>query len=344
MSKMHVLLSYLQVRIRTLALFAVFALILAAIFFLYDLPAEPLWYAILLCLWIGGVVFLLDLSAFSRRHRILHALKSSITLELTGLPSPTGLLEEDYQELLTLLFEDKLQLVSSAERNRRELMEYYTLWAHQIKTPIAAMRLALQARDDEDSRELLMELFKIEQYADMVLQYLRVESPSTDFVLKRYSLDAIVRQAVHRYAKLFIRQKIGLEYQELNCEVLTDEKWLVFVIGQVLSNALKYTTEGAISIYLEDREKKILVIEDTGMGISKEDLPRVFEQGFTGYIGRMEKRSTGIGLYLCKRILDKLSHTITLESEVGQGTRVKIRLDTVDTFDPYGNVRLGGEV
>ncbi len=344
MSKAKVILSYLRMRLRMLALFGVFMLILATVFFLYDLPREPLWYAILLCLWIGGVILALDFSALSRRHRILQNLKSSITLELSGLPRPAGLLEEDYQELVTILFEDKLHLVSSAERNRRELMEYYTLWAHQIKTPIAAMRLLLQVRDDEESGELLTELFKVEQYADMVLQYLRVESPSTDFVLKRYSLDAIVRQVVHRYAKLFIRQKIGLDYQELNCEVLTDEKWLAFVIGQILSNALKYTKEGTISIYLEDREKKILVIEDTGMGISEDDLPRVFEQGFTGYIGRMEKRSTGIGLYLCKRILDKLSHTITLESEVGQGTRVKVRLDTVDLFDPYGNVRLGGEV
>ncbi len=344
MSRTNVILPYLRIRLRTLALFAVFVLIFSAVFFLYDLPREPLWYAVLLCLWIGCILLVLDFSAFSRRHKALHALKSSITLELSALPKPKCLLEEGYQELVAILFEDKRQLSSSSERNRRDLVEYYTLWAHQIKTPIAAMRLALQSRDDGDSRELLMELFKIEQYADMVLQYLRVESPSTDFVLKRYSLDTIVRQVVHRYAKLFIRQKIRLDFQELDCEVLTDEKWLVFVIGQVLSNALKYTKEGTISIYLEDREKKILVIEDTGIGISSEDLPRVFEQGFTGYTGRMEKRATGIGLYLCKRILDKLSHTITLESEVGQGTRVKIRLDTVDTFDPYGNVRLGGEV
>jgi len=330
-----VVLPYLQKLLKTIAPFVVFVLIFAAVFCLYGLPKEPLWYAILLCLCLGSLFLARDFFAFRKRHMVLDALKQSITLDISTLPKPMGLLEEDYQELIALLSEDKSQHAVFAERKRRDLVEYYTLWAHQIKTPIAAMRLVLQTKDDGDSRELLIELFKIEQYADMVLQYLRVESPSTDFVLKRSSLDSIVRQGVHLYAPIFIRQRIRLNFQELGCEVLTDEKWLAFVIGQVLSNALKYTKEGTISIYLEDREKKILVIEDTGIGISSEDLPRVFEQGFTGYTGRVDKRATGIGLYLCKKILDKLSHTISIESEVGKGTKVKIGLDTVDTFDPY---------
>ncbi len=344
MGRASTVLSYLQSRIRILALFAVFALLFAAVFFLYALPWEPWWYGMLLCLWIGFIFMIRDFLAFSRRHLVLQALKSSIAAALPALPRPKGLLEEDYQELLTLLFQDKSKQALLAERRRRELAEYYTMWAHQIKTPIAAMRLVLQTKEDEDSRELLPELFKIEQYVEMVLQYLRVESPTTDFVLRRHSLDSIVRQAVQRYASLFVRQQIRLDFQELDCTVLTDEKWLAFVIGQVLSNALKYTKEGTISIYLEDRKGKILVIEDTGIGISSEDLPRVFEQGFTGYTGRMEKKATGIGLYLSKKILDKLSHTIRIESEAGKGTKVKIGLDTADTIDSYQNVRLGGEV
>jgi signal transduction histidine kinase len=175
-----------------------------------------------------------------------------------------------------------------------------------------------------------MELFKIEQYVDMVLQYLRIDSASTDYVLKKYSLDSIVRQAVRKYAKLFINKKICLDFSELNCEVLTDEKWLVFVVEQILSNSLKYTESGKISIYMDKEKNKTLVIEDTGIGIAEEDLPRVFEKGFTGYNGRTDKKSTGIGLYLCKRILTKLSHTISIESGIGHGTKVKIGLDTVD--------------
>ncbi|MGB4496697.1 MAG: ATP-binding protein, partial [Bacillota bacterium] len=205
-----------------------------------------------------------------------------------------------------------------------------TTWAHQIKTPIAAMRLLLQSEQSETNSELLEQLFKVEQYVEMVLQYLRLENISSDLVLKEHSLDTIVKQAVRKYSNSFIRKKIKLNYAELNHNVLTDEKWLVFVIEQILSNALKYTDSGEISIYMDDEMPDTLVIEDTGIGIAEEDLPRVFERGFTGYTGRIDKKATGIGLFLCKQILDRLSHTITIESQVGEGTKVKIGLDVID--------------
>jgi signal transduction histidine kinase len=164
----------------------------------------------------------------------------------------------------------------------------------------------------------------------MVLQYLRMEDMNADLIFKKYSLDDIIKQAVRKYSKSFIRKKIKLNYEDLNRNVLTDEKWLVFVVEQILSNALKYTNEGEISIYMDGVLPDTLVIEDTGIGIRQEDLPRVFEKGFTGYIGRSDKSSTGIGLYLCKRILNKLSHTIMIESAVGKGTKVKIGLEVAD--------------
>jgi signal transduction histidine kinase len=158
----------------------------------------------------------------------------------------------------------------------------------------------------------------------MALSYLKLESSSSDYVLKKYPLDGIVKQAVRKYAKIFIRKKISLRLDELNLEVLTDEKWLGYAIEQVLSNALKYTPEGGeISICLEGQT---LVVADNGIGIAAEDLPRVFDKGFTGYNGRIDKKSTGIGLYLCKRMLEKLSHSIGIESEAGRGTKVKINL------------------
>ena len=123
-------------------------------------------------------------------------------------------------------------------------------------------------------------------------------------------------------------KKISLDFQPTNYKVLTDEKWLVFVIEQLLSNAIKYTNKGKISIYpLEDKK---LVIEDTGIGISKEDIPRIFDKGFTGYNGRTDKKATGLGLYLCKNILDKLSHKISIESEVGVKTKVILDLAMVN--------------
>jgi signal transduction histidine kinase len=256
-------------------------------------------------------------------------MKSRITLSLDELPEPKNLIEREYFDLLSVVHEDKITKITAMDNSRREIADYYTLWAHQIKTPISAMRLLLQSEDGVNPDEISMELFKIEQYVEMVLQYIRLDSSSTDFVIRKYDLNEIVKQAVRKYAKIFVHKKLKLEFLELNSTVLTDEKWLLFVIEQILSNSLKYTVSGGISIYTEGNENKILVIEDTGIGIKEEDLPRVFENGFTGYNGRADKKSTGIGLYLCRKILNKLSHKIEIESQAGKGTRVKISLENI---------------
>ncbi len=182
------------------------------------------------------------------------------------------------------------------------------------------MRLLLQTDCSPENDELEEQLFKIEQYVEMVLQYIRSDSISSDLEIKSYDLGGIVRAAVKKYRKQFLRKKTKVIVGDINCRVLTDEKWLSFVIEQLISNALKYTSEGEINIYLD---------ENTGIGIRPEDLPRIFEKGFTGFNGREDKKSTGIGLFLCKKILTKLSHTITVTSEVGKGTAVKLCLDTV---------------
>lgn len=246
-------------------------------------------------------------------------------VQIDQLPAPKNAIEQKYQELLQILYKNKIELTVQADNKQKDLVDYFTQWTHQIKTPIAAMRLLLQSEQKEQTAELELELIKIEQYVEFVLQYLRLESMSNDLVFKKYELDDIIKQAIRKNAKMFIRKKISLNYSDVNLTVLTDEKWLLFVIEQILSNALKYTKEGSISIY---RKNKRLIIEDTGIGIQAEDLPRVFEKGFTGFNGRAFKQSTGIGLYLCKQILTKLSHDITIESEVGVGTKVMIDLET----------------
>lgn len=162
---------------------------------------------------------------------------------------------------------------------------------------------------------------RIEQYVDMVLCYLRLDSEDTDYMFQEYGMDGIVRQALHRFSSSFINGKIRLEYQPVKSRVLTDEKWLLFVIEQVLSNALKYTKSGG-RIWIEEAEPGILCIGDTGIGIAPEDLPRIFEKGYTGYNGRCQKKASGIGLYLCSRICNRLGHRIWVSSAVGAGTRV----------------------
>jgi signal transduction histidine kinase len=246
-------------------------------------------------------------------------------VQIDQLPPPKDAIERQYQELLHILYKNMNELTGQADNKQKDLVDYFTQWTHQIKTPIAAQRLLLQSEQNTQSSELEMELFKIEQYVEFVLQYLRLENMSNDLVFKKYELDDIIKQAIRKNAKMFIRKKITLHYSDVNYTVLTDEKWLLFVIEQILSNALKYTSVGSISIYIK---KKQLIIEDTGIGILEEDLPRVFDKGFTGYNGRAFKQSTGIGLYLCKQILTKLSHEISIESKVGTGTKVIIDLET----------------
>lgn len=166
----------------------------------------------------------------------------------------------------------------------------------------------------------------------MVLGYLKIEDRSSDLVFQHYLLSDLVKQAIRKYANQFIRKNIKLELAPMEVTVLTDEKWLVFVLEQLLSNALKYTNQGTISIYLDPHQPKTLIIQDSGIGIASEDLPRIFERGYTGYNGRMDKKATGIGLYLCQKILAKLSHQIKITSQINLGTKVMINLERNDTM------------
>ncbi|MGN0350901.1 MAG: sensor histidine kinase [Roseburia sp.] len=317
-------------------------------------------YGILILVFLILLMYGYDYFKFLKKQKQLKQLEQSIQLELPEFPEAENLNEEEYQHLIGLLYDSKMECYNEMETRRRDMTEYYSMWVHQIKTPIAAMHLLLQSRQQEvssqDDKMLEEELFHIEQYVEMALQYLRLDAKSTDFLLQKQNLDGIIREAIHKYAKLFIRKKVSLNYEGVEAVVLSDEKWLEFVVEQLLSNAIKYTGKGSISIYLEDadgqriqkytegisekadgnegtperendeeeRQKVYLVVEDTGIGIRPEDLPRVFEKGYTGYNGHSDKSSTGIGLYLCHEVVKKLSHTIEITSEVGKGTKVKI--------------------
>lgn len=321
---------YLRRHGKGIAIFVLSGLVCTGVFSLYNLPLEAVMYAFLLSCCIGFAIVLSDYIHYKKKHALLCNLRERIAIATNELPEADDILEEDYQELIELLYQIRNQLASECDISQSELSDYYTLWAHQIKTPIAAMRLMLQSEDFPKNDELAAELFKIEQYVEMALQYLRMENMSGDLKIQHYPLAEIIKSAIRKYAKLFVLQKISLRFEEPPCSVLTDEKWLQFVIEQLLSNALKYTRGGVIAIYMDEDADKTLVIEDTGIGIQPEDLPRIFERGFTGYNGRLDKKSTGIGLYLCKKVLTKLSHTITITSEVGKGTKVKIDLATLD--------------
>lgn len=315
------ILSYFRKHWHGPVLFLLCTAICGVVFYLYKLPVESVLYAAALCLvpCLGWLI--VDLTAYIRRVRELRELTRSIRVSIERLPEPRDGVEDAYDALLRELWDEKSKLDAEYSASRREAEDYYAMWAHQIKTPIAAMRLLLQQGAEPDRAAVSAELFRIEQYVEMVLSYQRLGSDTVDLVLRRSELDRVVRGCVRKFAGLFIMKKLPLELEETGLEVLTDEKWLSFVIEQLLSNALKYTKEGRIRIFAEGCS---LIIEDTGTGIAPEDIPRLGERGFTGYNGRAEKGSTGLGLYLCRRICGKLGHSLRFESELGRGTRAVI--------------------
>lgn len=312
--------AYLKKCRKVIGMFLTVAMIFMIVFFLSSVPVETVQYAAFL-----AVVFLLfigifDFAGFVRRKKRLDEISAQKQLEFDRLPKPDDPIEEQYQELLLDMEGRMRELESEASISYQEMVDYYTLWAHQIKTPIAAMKLLNQS-ERMDRRAMEAELFKTEQYVEMVLSYLRVGNLNSDLVLRHCPLDEIARKAIRKYSSLFILKKIELEFCPSGMEVLTDERWAVFVVEQILSNALKYTKEGKIRVAVTG---DTIVIKDTGIGISSEDLPRVMEKGFTGYNGRWDRKSTGIGLYLCRTIMQKLGHLIEIESEVGEGTTVTL--------------------
>ena len=321
--------AYLKRQWKLLLLLAGAGAVFAAVFALYSLPVEAVAYAGLLCLMLGLVLFALGYSAFLRRHRELEGLLRKVHESVLPLPPPRGVLEADYQALLRAVCADRVRLAAENRDRLEDMTDYYTLWAHQIKTPIASMRLTLQNEDSDLARSLSGDLMRVEQYVEMVLVFLRLDSSTTDYVIRSHSLDDIVRPAVRKFAGEFIRRRLRLDYQPLDRTVVTDAKWLGFVVEQVLSNALKYTVSGSVTIAMDGDD---LCIRDTGMGIAPEDLPRIFDRGFTGLNGRRDTRASGIGLYLCRRICRSLGHTIRASSVPNQGTEIRIGLGQKKTL------------
>lgn len=317
--------SYFKKNRRILLLLAVFLLLAAGIFSLYGRPLEPVIYTAVLCALAGILMFGCSYLRYAARHSRISNIRDTLPLNLDTLPEPEDCVEAIYQEMLLELNSQRMKAELEKQRFYSESTDYYTMWVHQIKTPISALRLLLQ-EDADKNRESLAELLRVEQYVEMVLGYLRTEDMATDMNFEKCSLDAIIREQIHKYARIFVGKKLSLTYEGVEEEVLTDSKWLGFVIGQLLSNSLKYTKKGGLSVYMSTKRPHTLVIADTGIGIAPQDLPRVFEKGFTGNNGRGENRSTGLGLYLVKKIMKRLNHGIYIESVPGKGTKVYLEL------------------
>lgn len=326
---MEILKSYLKKNAKVYILFVVFITIFFIMFYLYNLPLEALIYTGSFCFLVALIASFLDFVNYKESYKKLKFLEENILNDLEDLPKSMDIRIDYYHKIIEKLYEELEKLAQENRQKNTDMVDYYSMWVHQIKTPIAAMNFLLD-NEEVDQKILQQELFKIERYVEMVLTYIRLDSISSDYVITKINLDEVVKDSVKKYATIFINKKIKLNYVSHETMVISDKKWLSFAFEQILGNSVKYSSTGG-EITIETCENK-LVIEDNGIGIKEEDLPRIFEKGFTGFNGRYEKKSSGLGLYLCKKTLDKLGHHIEISSKVGEGTRIEITFPKEDTL------------
>lgn len=310
-----------------IALFVLFGIFMA----MYGVPATAIFYAEIMGIFVCAAMGIFSFARAFHKRQILVALREEILLTLEHLPEVQNSDDELYGELIEILFDEKNRLRGELAEQNENALTYFTIWAHQIKTPITAMNLALHDSEPCDNAELLRELLNIERYAEMALCYIRLGG-GEDFEFRACELDRVIKNAVKRFSPQFIRKKIALRYEPVDITVVTDEKWLLFAVEQLVSNALKYTKKGSVAVTAERSDGAVrLTVADTGIGILPEDLPRIFERGYTGAHGRAERRSTGLGLYLSRLICDKLGAKISAASD-DVGTAVTIEIpENVDT-------------
>ena len=326
---MKKILDYFASRRAMLLLYVLTMLTVYLLGFLAQLEMIYVRYTCIVISFIFVCVLLGDGARYRRSRRRLGQLFARTELLPRELPEPLDGLSRDYDAIIRTLNQENERLKTESLHQQEEQKEYYTLWVHQIKTPISAMRLLLDKGNEEDARLLKQELFKVDQYADLALKFVKLGDIASDLIIERCDLNEIARAAVKKYSLLFIYSKLTAQMEPLKKDVPCDRMWLEFILCQLLSNSVKYTHTGGVRIYME---KNTLVVADTGIGIRKEDLPRIFEKGYTGYNGRMDTRASGIGLYLVKRAADALGIRVEVASELGKGTRVSLHFPVLDEF------------
>lgn len=297
---------------------------------------KMLLYAALLAFVVWALAEVFCGIKYVRRCRELE--QAALCLEQSGELAPKWIeaLGDDAETAEGKLFAKLLALSEEGRRRERDGREekeadwkdYYMMWSHQIKTPISALKLLIENNAScRDSFLMREELFKIEQCVETVLTYQRLEGIASDLVLQEYELASLLKQSVRKYSVLFINKGLSVEVPDTEVKILTDKKWFSFCLEQLLSNSIKYTVTGGIRFLVEEGEREtVLTLADTGIGICAEDLPRIFEKGFTGYNGRMDKKATGIGLYLCRQAAGHLGVGIAVESSPGEGTRIRLAI------------------
>ena len=288
--------------------------------------------AVLLILVVWALVLLtgLFLTYWTRKRQMQKLLDMAGQLSERYLISevmeqPEQAEDQVYYQLLKMAGKSMLEQIGEVRRERLEYKEYIEQWIHEIKTPITAMKLLCENHRTDWTKELLMELEKTNRFTEQALYYARSEHTEKDYSVREMALAQVVYQAIADNKYLLLQSGVRLEVEEMEDTVYSDEKWVRFILNQLIANAVKYRSEQPVLRFSTRRQQDqvVLKVEDNGIGISPADLPRIFEKGFTGQNGRMVQQSTGIGLYLCKRLCDKLGIGIAVESSE-QGTAISL--------------------
>lgn len=319
---MKLLLNFLFERRIIYGMYLVFWGLIFLTFYLYELSLMPFWDGFLFTIFVLLVYSFVSFYRYFRKQKQLELLATK-DLQLNSLiffPKTESLSEKTYQDALRLVLDAKNEQQEALQQSQKEMLDDFGLWLHQIKTPVAALDLLIQSGQLEP-RTMKNELFKINEYLQMILNYMRQNLEQTDLVFQQFAIDKVIKTVVKKYATFFSQKNLSLELENLTGTVYSDQKWLIFILEQIIFNAIKYTKNGTISITFE---KNQLTIQDTGMGIRSEDLPRVFEKGYTGMNGREQQRASGLGLYLSQQAANKLGCQLYIESQVKKGTKVFI--------------------
>lgn len=292
---------FLKSQNHIIGLFFLFALSFFVIFILSEFPLDKLFLGI----EITGFLLLIYLSIQYSKY------KKEVSFK------------EKYENLL----DENNKLRSTYINEKNDLEEYFLLWTHQIKTPITVANLILNKKSGPDVKKLKEEMFYIEEYTNMAINYIKLTDRATDMDIEKVDLDKVIKTLLKKYSLIFINKRISLDYEDTNVEVIADSKLLSIMIEQILSNALKYTEKGNITISF-DKERNSLSIKDTGIGIRDEDLVKIFDRGYSGFNGRVNHKSSGLGLFLVREISKILKLRVEVKSKLGQGSEFLIIFPT----------------
>ncbi|MCE5097081.1 sensor histidine kinase [Staphylococcus devriesei] len=289
--------AFIKSIVNELIIIVITLLLFGLIFFLFDLPFGVFFLGAAIIAFVMVIYWLVKLSGFIEREN----------------------LKETKLEL-----EQELQRVKSTQTDYQANVEsYFLTWVHQIKTPITASKLLLERNEDNVVNRVRQEIIQIDNYTSLALSYLKLMNQETDMSFSKVTINELVRPLIMKYSIQFIDQKTKIHYDRCEAEVLTDVQWCTIMIEQLLNNALKYARGKDIWITF-DSDTNALSIRDNGVGISQADLPKIFDKGYSGYNGRLNDKSSGIGLFIVKHISRHLHHKVDVQSELGKGTRFSI--------------------